>query len=59
MKHCRKMKRGQRAHLGSIGRKRDTMQRRGDVDQRRGGTGEWKGRRRHQLDRRESYWAEK
>jgi hypothetical protein len=32
------MKQGQRAHLGSMEKKRDTMQRRGDNDQRRGST---------------------
>jgi hypothetical protein len=31
MKHCRKMKRRQRAHLGSMGRKRDTVRQCGDV----------------------------
>jgi hypothetical protein len=41
-KHYRKMKRRQRAHLGSIGRKRDRTRQRGDVDQRRGGTVEGK-----------------
>jgi hypothetical protein len=49
MKRCRKMKRRQRARLGSMGRKRDMVQRRGDVGRRRGGTGEGKGRRRRQL----------
>jgi hypothetical protein len=44
-KHCRKMKRRQRAGLGSIGKKRDTAQRRGDVSQRRGGTREGIGSR--------------
>jgi hypothetical protein len=45
MKCCRKMKRTQRAHLGSMERKCDTAQRCDDVGQRRGGTGEGKGRR--------------
>jgi hypothetical protein len=31
MKYCRKMKRSQRARLDSIGRKRDTVRRRGNV----------------------------
>jgi hypothetical protein len=35
MKHCRKMKRRQRAHLGSMGTKRDTTRWRGDVGWRR------------------------
>jgi hypothetical protein len=38
MKHCWKMKRIQRARL-SMGRKRDTALRCGDVGRRRGGTG--------------------
>jgi hypothetical protein len=37
-----KMKRGQRAHLDSMVRKRDTKRWRGDVSQRRGSTGEGK-----------------
>jgi hypothetical protein len=45
-KWCRKMKRRQRAHLGSMGRKRNTMRWRGDVAQRRGVTREEKVRRR-------------
>jgi hypothetical protein len=49
-KHCRKMKRSQRACLHSIGRKRDMVQRRGDVDSRRGSPGEGKEMRRRQLD---------
>jgi hypothetical protein len=43
-KHCRKMKRRQRAHLDSMGRKRDTARRCDDVSRRRGGTREGKGR---------------
>jgi hypothetical protein len=39
----------QRARLGSIGMKCDTVRRRGDIGQRRGGTEEGKGRRRRQL----------
>jgi hypothetical protein len=46
MKNCREMKWRQRARLDSMGRKRDTTQRRGDVGRRRGGTEEGKGRRR-------------
>jgi hypothetical protein len=49
MKHCRKLKRRQRARLGSMGRKRDTARQRGDIGRRRGGTGEGKGKRQHQL----------
>jgi hypothetical protein len=48
-KCCQKMKRMQRARLGSMGRKRDTVQRNDDVGRMRGTTGEGKGRRRHQL----------
>jgi hypothetical protein len=59
MKHCWKMKRRQQALLGSMGRKRDTTRRHDDVGQRRCGNREGKGRRRHQLSLRESYWAEK
>jgi hypothetical protein len=40
------MKQRQRAHLDSMGRKRDTTQWCGNVDRRRGGTREGKGRRR-------------
>jgi hypothetical protein len=43
MKHCRKMKRMQRARLGSMGRKRDTARRHSDVVRRRSGTRERKG----------------
>jgi hypothetical protein len=56
MKHCRKMKRWQRARLGPMGRKRrqrarlgsmerkrNMAQRRGKIGQRRGGTEEGKG----------------
>jgi hypothetical protein len=35
VKQYRKMKRRQRSHLGSMERKRDTVQRREDVSQRR------------------------
>jgi hypothetical protein len=42
IKRCRKIKRGQRARIGSMGMKRDTARRRGDIDRRRGGTGEGK-----------------
>jgi hypothetical protein len=45
MKHYRKMKRRQRAHLGSMGRKRDTAHWSDDVGWRRGSTGERKGMR--------------
>jgi hypothetical protein len=45
IKHCRKMKRRQRARLGSMGSKRDTVQQRDDIGQRRGGTEEGKERR--------------
>jgi hypothetical protein len=46
MKHCRKMNQMQRARLGYMGRKRDTVRRHGDDGRRRGGTEEGKGRRR-------------
>jgi hypothetical protein len=49
-KRCRKMKRRQLAHLGFMGRKRDTTQQHGDVGRRRGDTGEEKKSRRRQLD---------
>jgi hypothetical protein len=49
MKHCRKMKRKQRACLGSMRRKRDMVRRRDDVDRRRDGSEEGKERRRCQL----------
>jgi hypothetical protein len=42
IKRCRKIKRGQRARIGSMGMKRDMARRRGDIDRRRGGTGEGK-----------------
>jgi hypothetical protein len=58
IKYCCKMKWRQRAHLGSMERKYDTVQQHDDVDQKKGGTSEEKGRRRYQL-RRESYWIEK
>jgi hypothetical protein len=44
-KCCRQMKQSQRAHLGSIGRKRDTVWRHDHVGRRRGVTEEEKGRR--------------
>jgi hypothetical protein len=47
MKHCWKMKRRQRAHLGSMGRKCDTTRQNDDVGRRRVATGEGKGRRQH------------
>jgi hypothetical protein len=59
IKHYRKMNWRQRAHLGSMGRKRDMVRRRDDVGRRRGGTEKDKGRRRRQLGSRESYSAEK
>jgi hypothetical protein len=40
MKRCRKIKRRQRARLGSIGSKHDTARRSDDVGQRRCSTGE-------------------
>jgi hypothetical protein len=40
MKRCQKIKRRQRAHLGSIGSKHDTVRRCDDVDRRRYGTDE-------------------
>jgi hypothetical protein len=49
MKCCQKIKWRQRTHLGSMGRKRDMVQRRGDIGRRRGITEEGKGRRRRQL----------
>jgi hypothetical protein len=58
-KRCRKMMRRQRAHLGSMRRKRDTAWLRDDVDRRRGDTGDGNGRRRRQLGWRKSYWAKK
>jgi hypothetical protein len=59
IKHCQKIKRRQRAHLGKMGWKCDTVRRRDDVSRRRGDTEEGKGRRQRQLDSRESYWTEK
>jgi hypothetical protein len=40
MKHCQKMKWRQRGHLGSMGKKSDTVWRRGHVYRRRCGTEE-------------------
>jgi hypothetical protein len=48
-KHFQKVKRSQRARLESMGSKRDTTRRHGDVDPRRGDTREGKGMRRCQL----------
>jgi hypothetical protein len=42
-----------------MGRKRDTVWWRGDVDQRRGSTREEKGRRLLLMGWREFYWAKK
>jgi hypothetical protein len=42
-KRSQKMKQSQRAHVGSMGSKRDTACRHGDVGRRRGSTGEGKG----------------
>jgi hypothetical protein len=42
MKRCQKMKQRERARLSSMGRKRDTARRRGDVDQMIGDTREGK-----------------
>jgi hypothetical protein len=42
-KHCRKIKRRQRAHLGSMGMKCDMVWRCDDVGRRRGST--WEGKR--------------
>jgi hypothetical protein len=44
-KHCRKMKRSQRAYLGSMAKKCDTVQWHDDINRRRGGTIKGKGRR--------------
>jgi hypothetical protein len=44
-KRCRKMKRSQSAHHGSMGRKHDTAQRCGNVSRRRDDAREGKGRR--------------
>jgi hypothetical protein len=49
-KHCRKIKRSQRACLHSIGRKCDMVRRCDDVDPRRGSLGKGKERRWRQLD---------
>jgi hypothetical protein len=54
-KHCWRMKRRQRARLGFIGRKCDTVRWRGDVNRRRGDTMEGTERRWCQLGWRESY----
>jgi hypothetical protein len=43
MKHCRKIKRRQRARLNSMRRKRDTVRRCDDVSRRKCGTDERKG----------------
>jgi hypothetical protein len=58
-KRCWKMNRRQRARLGSIGRKCDTMRWCDDVDRSRDGTEERKGRRRCHLGLCESYRAKK
>jgi hypothetical protein len=58
-KRCWKIKCKQRARVGSMGRKRDTMRWRGDIGRKRGGTEEGKGRTQRQLGCRESYWDEK
>jgi hypothetical protein len=50
MKHCRKMKRTQRARLSSMRRNCDMARQRGDIGRRRGGTEDGKGMRRHELD---------
>jgi hypothetical protein len=50
MKHCRKMKRRERARLRSMTRKCDTMRQHDNVGWRRGGTKEGKGRRRRSWD---------
>jgi hypothetical protein len=59
MKHCQKMKQRLRAHLGSMGTKRDMTQQHGDVGQRRDGTREEKGSRRCHLADANSYQAKK
>jgi hypothetical protein len=59
MKHYRNMKQRQRAHLGSMERKRDTTRWCGDISQMRGGTREGKRRIQRQLDSCESYCIEK
>jgi hypothetical protein len=48
-KRCREIKWRQRAHLDSMGRKRDPARRRDNVGRRRDDTGEGKGMRRCQL----------
>jgi hypothetical protein len=53
------MKQMQRAHLGYMERKRDTMRQCGNVGRSRDSTEEKKWRRRRLLDLRESYWTEK
>jgi hypothetical protein len=50
IKRYRKMKRMQRAHLGSIGRKHNTVRWCDDNGWRRGDTEEGKGRKQRQLD---------
>jgi hypothetical protein len=58
-KHSWKIKRRQRARLGSMGRKCDTVRSCDDVGRSRCSTKEGKGRRRCQLGWRESYWVKK
>jgi hypothetical protein len=58
-RRCWKMKRRQRARLGSMKRKCDTVRWRDDVGRRRGDTEEGKGRKRCQLGWHESYWTKK
>jgi hypothetical protein len=48
-KRYRKMKQMHQSHLNSMGRKRDTTRRCGDIGRRRGDAREGKGRRRRQL----------
>jgi hypothetical protein len=50
MKHYQKVKQKQRARLGSIKRKHDTTQRRGNINRRSDSTGEAKGRRQYELE---------
>jgi hypothetical protein len=54
MKRCRRIKRRQRACLGSMGRKCYTTQWHGDVSRRKDSTGEGEWMRRCQLGRRKS-----
>jgi hypothetical protein len=56
---ARKMNRRQRAHLGSMGRKRDMMRQCDDVGRRRGRSEEGKGRRRRHLGWPGFYWTKK